>query len=184
MKARTMTYVSWLSVLGALCAWTLVAYFGWTITEEQSAHSTQIANAQESTLRQAASARTHALVADTAEQHQALESFLQADVISVAGLIRAAGSGAGVDVEVSNALPEAASPAQSSGAAPVSAIGYVVQAQGSFAALMRALELFETLPVPASVQRFDIERASGPSAGAQWHMSLYLRVLTTAPVSS
>lgn len=180
---QRISYIAWLVVVLALSACAGVAYFAWTIAQDKKDRIEILASTQETSLRQAAAARIHALVTDTVSQRKELEGLLPPDVLSVAGLIRDAGVAAGVALELSNALPETPS---SSDVSPVHAIGFLVQAKGSFPALMRAIAILETLPVAVSVQRFDIERTSaggGVASNTSWHMSVYIRALTTALVS-
>ena len=181
MNTRYISYLAWMLTLLALFSFAAVAYFAWTIAGEHASRGTRLSSAQESALRGAAASRAHALIADTEAERRTLDEFFRADVISVASLIRNAGASAGVKTEVSNALPEALPPGAVASGLPLNAIGFVVHTEGSFASLMRALKLFETLPVPVTLGRFDVEQT--PS-GDSWHMSVYLRVLTSAPLSS
>ncbi len=182
------TLFAWSVAVLALIAYLAVGWFGWTISRQESDRAANFANAQDEYARQAQAARLHAAVADTVSQRQALEGLIPSDILSVAGMLADAGTSAGVSLQLSNALPESAP--SSSDANPIYVVGFDIQAQGSFSALMRAIAILETLPIAASVERFDVQTndsgatPSSSASGAAWHMSAYIRALTTAPISS
>jgi len=69
------------------------------------------------------------------------------------------------------------------------AVSFLVEAEGSFAALMRTAELFETLPLPSSVQNLELERALSlnESAGktvALWRLTARISVFTSSEIPS
>ncbi len=174
-------YIAWLIIVFALCAYAAVGYFAWTIAQEKQDRTALLADAQETLVRQAAAARLHGLVVDTVDVRKGLEALVPADVISIAGLIQDVGKSTGVSLELSNALQESSE----SGSDSVHAVGFVIQGEGSFSALMQTLALLETLPIASSIQRFDIQRTSSdPTAKAVWRMSLHIRALTSASISS
>lgn len=179
MSERIINIGSWFALALALAALAGAGYFGWQISKDKLARAEALQSAQESATRREAAARVHALAVDTQAQRERLKGFLDVDVLSAVEVIEAAARAAKVKMEVGSAQSENAP----SGSDSVKAVGFHVSAEGSFAALMRALQLFETLPLPSSVVRFELERASG-STGAPWRMNAYIRVLTTAPVSS
>lgn len=179
MTEKTRSYLAWLAVLVALVAWSGTAYFAWVIGGAEEARAAAAASAQENSLRQAASMRARSLVVDTVFERAALEAYFQKDVIAIADLITSAGRAAGVSLQLGSALPEAKT---QSDAATVNAVGFVIQAQGSYAALMRAIGFLEQIPVPASLERVDIVRTS--SEEGTWRASIYLRALTITPISS
>lgn len=167
----------------ALSAWGLVGFFAWTITADESERVENAENAERRAIASASSVRTHALVQETAKEGTQLQDLLNVDVVSAAYMIEAVGKTAGVTVKLGDALPENG---RASGEVAVKAVGFVVQANGKFPALMHAARLFETLPIPSSVTRLDIEHTprSSPSAPSLWHMNVHIRVLTTSDISS
>ena len=178
-----IAYLQWLALGAALLAVFGVWYFASAIAQGQADRAAGDSAMQESADKQALAVRTHALMADTVQERTQLGALLTVDVVSVANMIEAAGKAAGVTVKLGDAVPENAPAAQ--GGLSIQAIGFVVEAQGKFPALMRALELFETLPIPSTLTRFDMQKVPDSSgAPSVWHMSAYIRVLTTSNISS
>ena len=181
MLNRTSTAI--FSVILALTAWGLVGYFAWTIAEDEGKRVADGREAQLAAIQNAQAVRTHALALDAAQDGAKLRSLLDLDVVSVSNMIEEAGRAAGVKVKLGNAQPERG--AASDGPA-IRALGFIVTGEGRFQDLLHAARLFETLPIPSSVTRLDIERSPSSSGGAPslWHMNVYIRVLTTSDISS
>jgi len=182
-----MTYAAYALFAIALLSWVGVVLFAWTITGEQDDRTATLQALQDSSSAQAVNQREHGLLSDTVAERSALDTFLNVDVISVASMISSVGKSAGVNMQLSNALSENAPASQPPTGLPVNAVGFSIDARGQFSRLMRAAQLFETLPLPSSVERFDLERTSGTGGSApsdSWHMSLFIRVLTTTAISS
>ena len=167
----------------AFIAWGLVGYFAWTISVDESNRVADAREAQMVAVSNAHAVRTRALALDTVDEGARLKALLDVDVVSAAYMIEEVGKIAGVTVKLSDAQPEG-SPAPDGSAVKV--VGFVVTADGTFPALMRAARLFETLPIPSSVTRLDIEHApkAAGTPSSLWHMSVYIRVLTTSDISS
>ena len=122
---------------------------------------------------------------DTAEQ-RATRFNSGMDVVSIVDMIEEVGK-EGVRITVSNAIPENVPPSQAAGGAGIIATGFVVEAQGRFSTLMRVVKLFETLPITSTLGRLDMERTAKPGnlgTSDTWRMNAYIRVLTTADISS
>jgi hypothetical protein len=162
-----------------------VGYFAWSITEARTAYADKVSSAQLDAQRYAISTRTRAIINETVSEREALAKYLNVDVLSMVGLIQDAGASGGATIEVGNALPEAVGTQSASSASGVGAVGFLVTGHGSFSALMRTLQLLETLPAPASVLRFDIKQVpSVDGASRSWDMNVYIRVLTTTPITA
>ncbi|MDP2648666.1 MAG: hypothetical protein U1D26_01185 [Patescibacteria group bacterium] len=182
---KGLTYIAWAFALIALISCVAVVYFAQMIANQEVEHADARTQADAATTREAARIRAGALVRDTVLPRGKLESYLQADVIEIVDLVKAAGKSAGVSLQLSSALPESFPAVQPVSGPSVNAIGFVVQGQGSFSSLMHAERLFESLPVAASVNRLDISRNPGSKGSSgDWNMNVYIRVLTTAPISS
>ncbi|MDO8514407.1 MAG: hypothetical protein Q7S50_02590 [bacterium] len=175
-----------LCTLGALVlAWAAVGYFAWTIHSDEIARTVYVEDIQQSSMKDASAVRAHALAEETVKERTQLDELLKVDVVSIANMIESVGKAVGVEMKLGAAQPENAPASDTS--IRINAVGFVVEAQGKFSALMRAVQLFETLPVPSSVLRIDIERTPSSGSGsalAPWHMNVYIRVLTTADISS
>lgn len=180
MLYRTSTAA--LLLILAIIGWGLVGYFAWTINADESKRIADARDAQMATIAKAHAVRTHALAIDTAGESAKLKDLLNVDVVSASYAIEGVGKIAGVTVKLGDAQPENASAASIPG---LKAVGFVVSAEGKFPALIRAVQLFETLPLPSTVARIDIEhapKASGDTT-SPWHMNIYIRVLTTSDIS-
>lgn len=165
----------------AVVAWGLVALFAWTINADESARSATAGDEQKAVVSNAVALRMHALAQETAGDGEVLKKLLDVDVVSASYMIEEVGKVAGVTVKLSDAQPENTQSVDGSGP---KAVGFVIAADGKFPALMHAARLFETLPIPSSVTRLDIEhtpQSSGKPTGL-WHMNVYIRVLTTSNI--
>ena len=179
------TYIAWLLLGVAVLAWTATGWFSWTISSVEAQRANDIEEAQRSSAQQNTVVRIHALVQDTTAQRAELDQLLTTDVVSAANTLKGIGSAAGVKVTLSGAVPETSSDPTSANS-NIQVVGFSLQADGTFAALMRVEQLLETLPLASSVDRVDLQRTPS-QAGAQsgtWHMEAFVRVLTTAPISS
>ncbi len=181
MLYRTSTAI--LIATLACIAWVLVGYFAWIINTDESQRAADARDTQMATVANAHAVRTHALALDTAKESSQLKTLLNVDVVSAAYLIEEVGRISGVTVRLGDAQPEGVP--TSNDLAP-KAVSFAVTADGKFAALVRAVRLFETLPIPSNVTRVDIERTPKSSGDTSnlWHMNVYIRILTTSDISS
>ena len=178
-------YIALCTFGACVLAWAAVVYFAWTIRSDEIARAASIQNIQESSVKGASAVRMHALAEETTKERAQLEELLKGDVVSIANMIEAVGKTVGVEMKLGAAQQESAPTSDAN--VRINAVGFVVEAQGKFSALMRAAQMFETLPIPSSIIRLDIERTPNSargSAAASWHMNAYIRVLTTADISS
>jgi hypothetical protein len=178
-------YIAGALIVVTLLAWTGVVFFVRGISDAEAARVIQIQNTQQSSTQQSALVRMHAIAEDTVEDRARLDQLLSVDVVSTATVLRNVGKTTHVDVKLSGALPELP-PGKTPSGPQIQAVGFSVQADGTFAALMRTVQLIETLPLASSIVSLDIQRAQD-SAGVgtgTWHMSVYIRVFTTSNISS
>ncbi|OGG52367.1 hypothetical protein A3H16_00200 [Candidatus Kaiserbacteria bacterium RIFCSPLOWO2_12_FULL_53_8] len=183
---RHHSFVQWFALGAVLLAWAMVGFFAWSIAGSEHDIATQIENAQKSSTKEASAIRTRALALGTARERTQLGELLDIDVSSIVDMIEGVGKAGGAAVTLSSALPESGG-AGIAGGTPIKVIGFNVQAQGSFAALMRVAHMFETLPIPSTLKSLDIEHAPNPTPSGPatlWHMNASIRVLTTADISS
>ncbi len=178
MKSRTSIAVSWVALAAAVLSWLCVGYFAWTISADEVRRTEAIQTAQQTALRHDVAVRLHALVQDTAGDRARLDALLATDVVSAVELIEGAGKAAGISAQLGNAAPESAPTVPN---LSVDAVGFVVAGEGTFAELMHALQLFETLSLPSSIRRFDLEHL--PDAGATWTMNTSVSLLTSSTLS-
>jgi cytoskeletal protein RodZ len=177
---RTNLYLAITLLLLACAAWAGVVYFDFAISGAEAQYQADTQTSQQSSTAQNSSVSTHAVAQDTAAARAQLDTLLTPNVASIANTLRGIGSTTGVTVKLGGALPEN-TPAVSPGGVTIQALAFSLEADGSFEALMRTEALIETLPLPSSVERFDIQNTSGADA---WHMSVSIRVLTTSAISS
>lgn len=176
--------IAWTLLALAFCAWGAVWYAGTLIVSEATALSVSAATAEQQLDRLAYAQRLDSLAADTEAERNRLTSFTHADVISIINIIESVGKGGGVSAHVSDALP-IGSPQMLPGDVPLQSIQFVVGAQGSFSALMRTVEALEHLPLPSSIDQIEFQRDAGSaSKSVTWRLTVRVRVITTAAVSS
>ena len=186
MKIK-ITHLAWLLFPMALLAWAAVGLFAWTIQSDEIDRALQVQTTQESEDREATAIRIHSIARDTVEERTQLDKIFRTDVVSIVDLIETTGTAAGVKVTVRNVIPESAPPTQAAASAGIVATGFVIEAQGKFSTLMHVLQLFETLPIPSTLGRLDIEYvpdSGGSGLSSAWRLNAYIRVLTTSDVSS
>ena len=184
MKTKDTYVAAGLSVL-ALLAWTGAVLFYQSIGDAEAARVTDIQNSQQSSTQQGALVRMHAIAQDTAQDRAQLDQLLSTDVGSAATMLQDVGKATNVSVTLSDAIPETAPPPTPTGP-QIQAVGFALQSEGTFDAMMRTEQLLETLPLASEVERFDIQRAvGGTGVGSDvWHMSVYIIVYTTSNIST
>jgi len=175
---KNTKYIPWLILFVAVCAWAFVAFFAWSISATKEAHASEKLDAEQQSIKSESIVRIHALARDTVEERATLNSLANLDVISIVDAIEAAGNAAHVEVEIGQAL------ADSPGADKTNArsVNIVVEAQGSFNALMNTAALLYVLPVPSEVTQLQIERLPDSSGTRKWRLVARILVLTTANI--
>ena len=171
----------------AVVAWAGVGALAWQISVMQNTRISVLDSLDQSTARKTAAARTHAILQDTVHEREALVRISDVDVLSVVNAIEALGPLAGVTLQVQGAQPGAAIQGKA-GAKVLRPINFSVKIDGSFAGVMRAIQLIEKLPFPIAIPEFDIGRAAleeqNPKSVASWHVNANLKLLTTSDISS
>lgn len=183
MRTSTPTYLAYVALAVAVCAWIAVGYFSWFIRSERMTYTDRIAEVAQESGKIAADARLHALASGSMERSAKLDTIFAPEVSSIIGTIRSVGISAGVPIKINAALPALMPKSQKD----IHAVAFVIESSGSFATMMQVLALFETLPIPSSIEVVDLSQSSQSVPNARvarpWNMSIKLRVLTTAPVS-
>ncbi len=177
MLVRTTKYVAWLMLALAIAAWAGVGLLEWAIVRDRTAFAEGRLAAREQALQYETAARTHAMVQGTERERARLESMAQVGVVGAADIIEEAGKISGVRITIGGATPENA--LVKAPGIPVQGVGFAVNGEGNFSTLVRALQLFEALPLPSVVRRYELER-SGSSSKSAWIMRAYIVTLTTA----
>ncbi len=161
-----------LMIIIALAAWAGYGGFFWLLGEERAAYTVALEDSEREALRGESAARTHAAVAGTERERAALENLLNITILQAVEAIEQAGDAAGA----SNMTIGAATPTE----APknLTAVSIVANATGSFATLMRAVQLLETLPIPAALEQFELIQSEGGKN--VWNLTAHVRILMSA----
>jgi hypothetical protein len=176
-----------LAFILATAAWGGVWLLYSSITAAADAHAQEIASAESASAQDAAKARTRAFALDTAAKREELTSIVHVDVIAAAKTIEAIGPAAGVTLKVSGAAEEQANLSRTAAAHPLRAVGFTLNATGSFANVMKAAELIDALPFPAVSEQLDIFQVPADVSSKsvpQWQLSERIRLFTDNDLSS
>ncbi len=189
-----LSFITWLSVACSIAAWAGVVIFATSIQDSAQNASTQAGSEQTASDQQPLALKMHTLAKDTSLVRIVLETALQNDPLSIAGMISQAGTDAGVALHVSDAISEGTAPvsggarssATQAGPLQAPAIDFTVEADGAFRDLIQAAAFLESLPVPSKIERLDFgyTPASGGVPTSSWHMSAQVRILTGSNLSS
>lgn len=160
------SFIAW-GVLGvAILSWGGFAFFVHTLNTARVAYADSAAIYEAESLRGEGATRLRAIVRDSEAERAALESIVRISLLDAAETIEAAGRTAGA----TNVSIGEASPGSSSASQKLSTYTFVVNAQGSFASLTRAVSLLEALPLPALVEQFEISKTD-----TTWRLTARLR---------
>ena len=174
-------FIAGIALIGSLVAWAGVGYFATIITDARTARVADITNAQQADENAASTLRFKALVEDTKPSRDALDLRTHLDVVSIVNLLEATGKSAGATLQVRSAQPERGGADKT-----ISVIGFVIEAQGSFVSIIQTLHLLETLPLAAGIEQVEIDHVPETTTknDAPWHLSVHLKIITTALTSS
>jgi len=184
---RNIALFAWATVAAAAALWIAVFMYAAWISAQRDAGASQAADAQSISEREMANIRLHALARDTENLRTQLEGISRVDVIGIADTIDSIGKIAGVTLKIGAATPESNAQRRDTESTPLHAVGFVVEADGTFPSLMHTTALLETLPSLSSVQSLEFEHVpvSGGSASAKaalWHLTAHIRVLTAVNI--
>lgn len=184
MRRTLLVYGSWVALLAALIAWWGVVVLAGSISDEETARSMSQSSTGETAAQQEAALHLHTLALDTASERSQLNALVPTDIVGIVNSINAVGPAANVKTQIGSA---SAQPLPTGAPQGLSAIEFTVQSDGTFAATMRAAQMFETLPLPSSVDELDFEHipSSDPkSPSSPWQLTVRILILTTAQISS
>ena len=186
MNTFFKTSWAWLLLGVAIAVWVGGGWWAYQIDALVSEREAAITKAAEEQAKDVAALRTRALIAETAEDRARLATLSKIDVVEAAKQIESAGMPASVKFHVRDASLEAVPNKQST---PLQPVAFSVDAEGTFVQLIRAIALLRSLPFPVQITQIDlstnpIDPAKKVAGAPQWHVSLRLRLLTTAPLPS
>ncbi|HUO50437.1 MAG TPA: hypothetical protein VMU25_02645 [Candidatus Paceibacterota bacterium] len=182
MRGRVLVYVAFSVLAMSFLAWGSVFLLVYDIGGRIAVHASKMAAQEAASAQDATNLKMHSLVSDTLAQRTALSDLVSTDVVGIAAQIQNAGKAADTTTTIGAATPV---PIQGN-TAGIHAIEFLVQSNGTFPQIMKAAQLFETLPLPSSVQELDYEQIppSGTQKVGSWQLSARIRVYTTADISS
>lgn len=164
---RTLLF-AWFMVLVAVAAW---AGFGRLILQLDRERASYVAAeelSKQETLRGESATRLRATIQGTEAERAAIEGLVGLTILQAVEAIEQAGEAAGAnDVAIGEATPTNAPQG-------LAAVSIVVNASGSFGSLHRAISLFETLPIPAKLEQFELAKEEQSNS---WRLTARLRVL-------
>lgn len=172
MKQRT--FASWVVLLIAVSLWSGVIYAFMDIESRKRERLDYFTDAQQQNIRQMTSSRLRAFMKETEVEREAIAKSVKTDVVSIVDAIDAAGKAAGVDVQISNAIPEKTKLLTPS----ATLVTFTIQSKGSFGQIMWLLSLLETLPMPVRIVQFDIAKQADEK-NSFWQLNVQIRALTT-----
>ena len=147
------------SLLLAALLWGIFGYLVFALPQERAQYEEALVVSAQEAVRAESSARVKAIVQDTEVERAALLSLVQVPLIDAIKIVEDAARASGVrTVSIGEATPVSVK-TPSPAAPPTTRVAVVVQSQGSFAALMRTVSLFESLTIPATLDGFDLEKA-------------------------
>lgn len=166
-RSRIQTLLAWATLLLAVGAWVGCAYLYISLSKLRFEYADRSILAEQEADRQESSARLRALVQGTEVERAALESIVGVRIVDAAETVEVALRDAGAqEVEISEAN------ASVPNAQGISSVSMGVSATGSFASVMRAVLLLESLPLPSTIEQFEIVKNE-----ERWRMVARLKLL-------
>jgi hypothetical protein len=160
------------AVLIAVALWAVFVLEMFALANEREAHATALANSKEILMRDESQARLKATVRDTAPEREALNKLFAPNLLAVVEAIEKTGTQAGAQsVRLGEATPHSAPPGSLT---DIQTVAIVVTLEGSFSALVRAMSLYETLAIPATLEQFEMEKTATATV---WRATARLKVI-------
>src|SRR3989344_5315573 len=153
MKILNPTYISWVTLMSTLIAWSFIGFFSWSLSAAQAARVSGDAVAGQDAARRETELRLRVLARDTEVLRAALEENTRATPLSIVESIESVGKESGVSLEIGQVLASAPVPSASPSAPSVRTISVVVEATGSFTALMYTASLLSSIPLPSTINQ-------------------------------
>ncbi|MEK7155851.1 MAG: hypothetical protein AAB734_03135 [Patescibacteria group bacterium] len=161
---------AWGMLALAVAAWGACGYFAMIVQGDRTEYTSASARAEEESMREENAARLRSTIQGTEIERAALESLVGVTILDAVETIEAAAKQAGAsDVKIGEAST------QSTSTQKLSSVSVTVTASGSFVAVMRAVALLETLPLPSTIEQFDLSKSD-----SAWRLTARLRVTLAA----
>jgi hypothetical protein len=178
---RSIQLIAYALFLVALVTWGGVYLAAARMRADAVSLSASASNAQAQEDRIAYQKRIASLARETADERARVDDIVSLDIVSIVKKIEAAGKTLRLTVSVNDAQASGAAQELASGDS-LHAVTFLVESQGSYAALMQLEELFENLPLASSVDGLELQSLEG--AAMPWHLTARIRVFTTSAISS
>ncbi len=158
--------ITWSLVLLTLVAWGGFGFLTWQLHAERTSYVQALSETVSKSARDEAMTRLRATLQASAYERAALEKIVGVSILNAVEVIEEAGRSAGATgVTIGEATPITGT------AQKIGGVTIVVNATGSFTALMRTVSLFETLPIPATVEMFEVSKGE-----STWRLTARIRV--------
>ncbi len=169
---RTIHLAAWGTLIITLALWGGFGFLVWNLYGERADYAQAESSLEEDALRGESAARLHAMVQDTESARASLESLPMIGILDAVEMIETTGKRAGAaSISIGEATPAASSNVPKG----LTAYSIVVNTAGSFSAIVRTMSLFETLTIPAVLERFEME-----GTGKSWKSTAHLKVLVSS----
>ena len=184
MKTLNPTYISWVTLMLAIIAWSFIGFFSWSLSVAQAARVSGDTVAGQDAARRETELRLRVLARETEVLRAELEEDTRATPLSIVESIESVGKESGVSLEIGQVLASAPVPSASPSAPSVRTISVVVEATGSFTALMHTASLLSSIPLPSTINQlhFELPPTSASNPSSLWHLTARVSVLTTAEI--
>jgi hypothetical protein len=178
MKSRSLIALTVLVI--ALVAFVGLFYVSGALLSAADNRAQEIETRARALDRAAQTQRVHAAVAETADERAAIDGIVNIDIVSTAQLLEDTGGRAGANMKVTNAAPGTGTTALAGGDT-LRPMLFTLAGDGSLSALLKAVQLYERMPLAARVTQLQFTRTPESGAAKPWHLDLNLQVLATTP---
>src|SRR3989344_1658563 len=170
---------SWIALAAAVALWVCVGYFVWTTFSASSERLSKLAATDQEVTKYTDVLRLRTLARETQDARARLEGAVSADVVEIIDSVDALAQDVGIPIKVGQAL------SSSDISSPVHAATSVEEGAGSFAQVLHAVALLESLPIPSFLEELYLELLpAAPGKKSLWHLVARIRFLTTSDISS
>jgi hypothetical protein len=184
--SRNIIIFAWGMLALAVLAWIGVGFCAYQIGSLEDARDADTQSSQQSSQQAIQASYVHGIVSSSADERAQLDALTTIDPASLADMIDSAGASAGVGLTINNTSAEDVSSV--GGKTAQQGFSFLATSQGSFASVMHAASLLESLPVPSSVQviNFSHPQAAPDAAtgNAEWQMNAQVQILSASNASS
>ena len=181
------TYVAWILLTVALCAWAAVGFLAQTIQSKTASHHKHAADSLYSSSQASRMSALQSLVGTTAKDRASLSAIAVVDPASLSDMVTNAGVSMGIPISITDANSLTGVPVASTGAAgalPIQAFTFVANASGNFASMIYVESLLESLPVPSSIQHLNLSNVVTQPGAVQgklsWQLNAQIKVVTAS----